>query len=125
MPFSDSSFDRIYCSEVLEHVQNPNVVCEEIKRLLSDDGLFVASVPYEKIIDLLKAILYKFSLYKIINKLGVYKISYKMTDEWHLQEFTPKNFSNLLENNFEVMKFSFAPCRLIPLRMIALCRKIR
>ncbi|MBR9825861.1 MAG: class I SAM-dependent methyltransferase [Alphaproteobacteria bacterium] len=45
LPFPDNSFDRIICSEVLEHVPDPDQVLSEISRILKPGGLFAASVP--------------------------------------------------------------------------------
>jgi SAM-dependent methyltransferase len=45
LPFCDNSFDRIICSEVLEHVPDPDLVLSEIARILKPGGQFVASVP--------------------------------------------------------------------------------
>jgi len=45
LPFPDASFDRVICSEVLEHVPDPDLVLSEISRILKPDGLFAASVP--------------------------------------------------------------------------------
>ena len=45
LPFKNQSFDRIICSEVLEHVPDPDLVLAEIERILKPGGLFIASVP--------------------------------------------------------------------------------
>lgn len=45
LPFPDNSFDRVICSEVLEHVDDPDAVLAEIARILKPDGRFAASVP--------------------------------------------------------------------------------
>lgn len=45
LPFADNTFDRIVCSEVLEHVPDPDLVLAEISRILKPGGIFVASVP--------------------------------------------------------------------------------
>lgn len=41
LPFPNKSFDVIICTEVLEHVVNPDKVLIEIKRLLSEDGIVI------------------------------------------------------------------------------------
>ena len=45
LPFRDSSFDYVICSEVLEHIIEFEEVIEEINRILKPGGVFSASVP--------------------------------------------------------------------------------
>ena len=45
LPFSDNSFDRIICSEVLEHIPDYQQVLVEIQRILKPKGLLAVSVP--------------------------------------------------------------------------------
>jgi SAM-dependent methyltransferase len=45
LPFPDASFDRVLCSEVLEHVADPAQAMAELVRVLRPGGLFAASVP--------------------------------------------------------------------------------
>ena len=45
LPFRDSSFDYVICSEVLEHIIEFEKVIEEINRILKPEGVFSASVP--------------------------------------------------------------------------------
>lgn len=45
LPFADNSFDRIICSEVLEHVPDYQSMLAEIERVLAPDGLLAVSVP--------------------------------------------------------------------------------
>jgi SAM-dependent methyltransferase len=45
LPFADHSFDRVICSEVLEHIPNYLSVLEEIQRVLKPGGKLCISVP--------------------------------------------------------------------------------
>ena len=45
LPFADRTFDKIVCSEVLEHLHDYHSVLDEICRVLKPDGLLAISVP--------------------------------------------------------------------------------
>ena len=45
LPFADNSFDKIICSEVLEHIENYSSVLGEMKRILKPGGVLAISVP--------------------------------------------------------------------------------
>lgn len=45
IPFPDSSYDFVFCIEVLEHVPNPFAAFGEINRVLRGGGVLVVSVP--------------------------------------------------------------------------------
>lgn len=46
-PFKTSTFDIVYCLDVLEHVRELNAAIEEIKRVLRRGGQLIVSVPQE------------------------------------------------------------------------------
>ena len=46
MPFADASFDTILCTEVLEHVMNPEKVAAEFARILKAGGTAIITVPF-------------------------------------------------------------------------------
>jgi ubiquinone/menaquinone biosynthesis C-methylase UbiE len=45
LPFADNTFDKVICSEVLEHIPDYAGALVEIERVLKPGGLFCASVP--------------------------------------------------------------------------------
>jgi SAM-dependent methyltransferase len=45
LPFADHCFDRIICSEVLEHIPDYQAVLGEINRVLKPGGMLAVSVP--------------------------------------------------------------------------------
>lgn len=45
LPFADESFDLVVCTEMLEHLINPERTVREIRRVLSSGGRLVGSVP--------------------------------------------------------------------------------
>jgi SAM-dependent methyltransferase len=46
LPFDDSTFSGVICTQVLEHVQRPRELVSEIYRVLRPNGWFVFSVPF-------------------------------------------------------------------------------
>ncbi len=56
LPFKDNTFDRIICSEVMEHVDDDNKACAELARVLKKNGRIAITVPTiisEQVYDLL------------------------------------------------------------------------
>jgi SAM-dependent methyltransferase len=46
MPFPDSNFDSVFCSQVFEHVFDPDRFLSEINRVLKNGGTFLLTVPF-------------------------------------------------------------------------------
>ena len=50
MPFADDRFGAVVCTEVLEHVPNPETALAEIRRALRPGGVLIGSVPARSLI---------------------------------------------------------------------------
>lgn len=46
LPFEDKTFDVVILSEVISHVQNPDEVLAEIRRVLKKNGMLLGSAPH-------------------------------------------------------------------------------
>ncbi len=47
LPFADGAFDRVICTETLEHVDDDSVLARELNRVLAPGGILAVSVPDE------------------------------------------------------------------------------
>lgn len=45
IPYDDETFDLVYSDNVMEHIQNPKIVFQEIYRVLKPGGLFISKTP--------------------------------------------------------------------------------
>lgn len=96
LPFIDQVFDKVICSEVIEHLINPKDVLLEIRRVLKSNGIAVMTVPIGQVIDK--------SLLDVSDEdleqldYGEIKTKYKIKDD-HLIAFSEKSFIDLLRNN--------------------------
>jgi SAM-dependent methyltransferase len=50
IPYEDSTFDFILCTEVLEHVEHPAKMIGEMNRVLKPDGIILMTTPFLQIL---------------------------------------------------------------------------
>lgn len=92
LPFPDSYFNKVLCTEVLEHVNHNGVVIREIRRVLQANGAMVVSVPCSEGV-------FK-SLFKRIGHNSVGENSYEY--HWH-KGYTEEGIKHLLwHHHFEI-----------------------
>jgi 2-polyprenyl-3-methyl-5-hydroxy-6-metoxy-1,4-benzoquinol methylase len=110
----NSKFDKIYCSEVLEHTKNPEKVLKEIKKIAKKNSIIVISIPNEKLINKIKQILQKLNLFNLFFS----NLSRKMDDEWHLHVFELKKFKKIIRDDYVIQKIKSIPFNFLPLRYV-------
>ncbi len=67
LPFEDESFDTVIMGEFLEHITNPDSVLEQTRRVLTNGGRAVISVPFgEHRCEDHKRVYYTLSLYELL-----------------------------------------------------------
>ena len=119
IPLKSNSIDKIICSEVLEHVINPNKVIEEIVRISKADSTIVVTVPNEVLINKVKGLFLKLQLYKFL----LAGIPERMDCEWHLHSFSLKLLKSIIEGKLNINKIRASPFRFLPIRYIVMCKK--
>jgi 2-polyprenyl-3-methyl-5-hydroxy-6-metoxy-1,4-benzoquinol methylase len=112
----DASFDRIVCTEVLEHTQDPEAILATLARLLKPYGVAVITVPNDPLINKLKDVVRRtpvgWALGNRVKWGG---------DEFHLHQWTPPEFESVLSRHFRVTDRAFAPTAALPIRACFRC----
>jgi ubiquinone/menaquinone biosynthesis C-methylase UbiE len=112
----DASFDRVVCSEVLEHVVDPTAVLEAIAKVLRPGGAAVITVPNDPLIGRVKRIVRRSPAGWVLRD----RIEWG-GDTYHLHQWTPSAFARLLSNHFRVTEQRGAPLDRFPLRACFRC----
>jgi len=109
------TFDRVFCSEVLEHVRHPERVVREMANVLAPRGIVVISVPNEKFINAVKGLLLKFRIFTMLFP----GISLKMDDEWHLHSFDRKLLRKTVGDALVIERIDAVPFEWFPIRLVS------
>jgi SAM-dependent methyltransferase len=111
------SFDRIICTEVLEHTTNPEEILTTLRGLLVPSGHAVITVPIDPVIDRAKQLL------KVTPVGWVLRDRIQWGgDHYHLHKWWPWQFQRLLEREFHVSQRRIAPFLAAPLHACFLCQ---
>lgn len=113
----DKSFDGIVCTEVLEHVLDPDHVLKHIKRLVKPTGRVVITFPNDNLINGLKDIVKRSGLTAIppFRRIGW------GGDHYHFHVWSVREMRGLLSRYFSVVDEQFAPASALPIRACFLC----
>jgi ubiquinone/menaquinone biosynthesis C-methylase UbiE len=124
LPCKNKVFQRVICSEVLEHLLEPSVALSEMKRVLATRGVAIISIPNETLINRIKGILIRLGIFRwFMDRQGRYAQPEKMDEEWHLHTFQLEEWLKMFGEFFEVTRFKSIPFRLLPIRYVILLEK--
>lgn len=120
IPYEDKFFDKILCSEVIEHVLDPIPLLKEMKRVLKDDGILSLSIPNENLINSTKKLLRNLGLTRIIapKKSGWDLASKNNLDEWHLTEYDLKLITKHVNGIWNIKGIAKVPNFAVPFRYV-------
>jgi len=91
LPFGDGSFDAVVAGELLEHLQFPDVLVAEARRILRPGGVLVGSVP---------------NAFRLQSRLRFLRGRAPEDDPTHLRMFSPSAVEALLAG-FEDVRLDF------------------
>ena len=117
LALADASFDRIVCSEVLEHTIDPPMILGGIRRLLRQDGRAVITFPNDLLLRGLKSTVGRLGL----TVLPPFQRISGGGDKYHLHVWTIEQMRQLLSGFFAIERGEFAPGRLLPIRCCFAC----
>jgi len=117
LDFGPASFDTIICTEVLEHVVEPESILEQMRRLLAPGGRAVVTIPNDHLIHRLKGIVRRTGLGLLPPFRG---ISWG-GDRYHLHVWRRNEMRQLLARFFRVDEVCAAPYAALPIRLCYRC----
>jgi 2-polyprenyl-6-hydroxyphenyl methylase/3-demethylubiquinone-9 3-methyltransferase len=91
LPFADGSFDAVVAGELFEHLQFPDALVAEIRRVLRPGGMLVGSVP---------------NAFRVQSRLRFLRGRAPEDDPTHLRMFSPDAMRSLL-GAFEDVEIDF------------------
>ncbi|MGD2111132.1 MAG: class I SAM-dependent methyltransferase [Phycisphaerae bacterium] len=115
------SFDRVVCSEVLEHVVDPAEMLRQIDRVLRPRGRAVMTFPNDRLVNGIKHLVRRSGL-RFVPPFR--RVSWG-GDRYHLHVWSTAQMRALLSRHWEIRQERFAPSRLLPIRCCFQCDKTR
>lgn len=131
MPFGNGRFQKLLCTEVIEHVMEPAHVSRELGRLASDTAVIVITIPNEALIERIKVFIGKLGLTRWLltgtaasENDNAYD-SPNGPNEWHLHHFDLSLLRQVIADSLIIQDIKAIPFRFLPVRYVVCCRPRR
>ncbi len=120
LPFPDKSFDRIICTEVFEHVLEPEKILLEMKRILKDNGIISLSIPNENLIIFTKKFLLATGMKRVLEpKASKWDLASRNNlEEWHIHRYGLKLIIRQAKKYFKINLIRRIPFFILPYRYV-------
>ncbi|MFA5145031.1 MAG: methyltransferase domain-containing protein [Candidatus Omnitrophota bacterium] len=109
LPFKDSNFDSIVCTDVIEHIPDLEKAFYCFHRILKPEGRLILSLPNGYGFDTIAGLYSKRnnSVNKRLKELGIdINQKYSKSTLRHIHKFTPRSMKKYLEKSrFDILKF--------------------
>ncbi len=83
LPFNSGTFDRIICSEVMEHIRDDDLACRELARVLKKNGKIAFTVP-----TYISEMIYDILTYEYFTSPG-----------GHIRKYVPAKLAEIMQRN--------------------------
>lgn len=113
----DNTFDKIVCTEVLEHVESPEKILHEIARVLKPDGTAVITLPNDNLIHRIQ----KMIRFSGLARLPLFERIVWGGDEYHLHLWKVSEMRAMLSRHLTLLKQQSVPVSLMPIRYCFEC----
>lgn len=110
----NKKFDKIICSELLEHVPNPEKVIDEILEIAHPKSVVVISISNEKIINKFKKAFIKLKIFSILFP----NITRQIDNEWHLHNLDLDTLKRITYRKLKITKIKALPFLFLPIRYV-------
>ena len=126
LPFASRSQHKLYCTEVIEHVLEPQALIRELARVATREAIIIITIPNEKLIEQAKSRIIRLGLARWFlqgshdNAPGY--DSPGDANEWHLHQFDLALLQAIIAGSLEIVALQAVPFRWLPLRYVVCCR---
>jgi 2-polyprenyl-3-methyl-5-hydroxy-6-metoxy-1,4-benzoquinol methylase len=116
LDLAPESYDRIICTEVLEHTVDPDAILAAMVRLVRPAGVVVITVPNDPLVRRLKGLVRRSPIARFLDRGLDWG-----GEDFHLHRWTPAEFQRLLARHLQITRHVSAPFRGLPIHACFRC----